>query len=224
MWIVYVLKVHQIINSHWIASAFFLEKLCDQSRRACAALSDCIVFCTATASATPVCLGNLYFLSTSLQYRPKQSWRRYHGGWLPSSEDSFHSLTIIPPSALDKPRIMECYLCRRVMRWGVTAHSPMMVTLRDTQFVEGWRWNDGRTVKTVIAWWSSTSMIPVPGFGRKPPCKNKTTVIRNHWLMSSVISDSTELQAWELVADPRISVGKKKCPPPKIKGFAQIRM
>ena len=31
-------------------------------------------------------------------------------------------------------------------------------------------------------------------------------------------------QAWELAADPRISVGKKKCLPPKIKRSAQIRM
>ena len=30
-------------------------------------------------------------------------------------------------------------------------------------------------------------------------------------------------QAWELAADPRISV-EKKCPPPKIKRSAQIRM
>ena len=33
------------------------------------------------------------------------------------------------------------------------------------------------------------------------------------------------LQAWELAADPRISVGeKKKCPPQKIKRSAQVRM
>ena len=31
------------------------------------------------------------------------AWGRYHGGRRPSSDDSFHSPTVIPPSALDKP-------------------------------------------------------------------------------------------------------------------------
>ena len=31
------------------------------------------------------------------------SWGRYHGGRRPSSDDSLHSPTVIPPSALDKP-------------------------------------------------------------------------------------------------------------------------
>ena len=39
-----------------------------------------------------------------------------------------------------------------------------MVMLHDTRFVE-YRWrNDGRTVKTVVTWRSSASMIPAPGF------------------------------------------------------------
>ena len=33
---------------------------------------------------------------------------RYHGGRRPSSDNSFHSPTVIPPSALDKPSIMNC--------------------------------------------------------------------------------------------------------------------
>ena len=33
-------------------------------------------------------------------------WGRYHGGRRPSSDDSFHSPTVIPPSALNKP---ECH-------------------------------------------------------------------------------------------------------------------
>ena len=36
-------------------------------------------------------------------------WGRYHGGPQPSSDDSFHSPTVIPPSALDKPSIMKRY-------------------------------------------------------------------------------------------------------------------
>ena len=31
-------------------------------------------------------------------------WGRYHGGRRPSSDDSLHSPTVIPPSALDKPQ------------------------------------------------------------------------------------------------------------------------
>ena len=33
------------------------------------------------------------------------TWGRYHGGRRPSSDDSFHSPTVIPPSARDKPSI-----------------------------------------------------------------------------------------------------------------------
>ena len=83
---------------------------------------------------------------------------RYHGGRRPSSEDSFHSPTVSPPSALDKPSIT-----KRTTRWGVTARSPTMVTFHDTRFVECRWWNDGWTVKTVVIWRSSASMIPAPG-------------------------------------------------------------
>ena len=52
---------------------------------------------------------------------------------------------------------------RQTTRWGVTARSPTMVMLHDTRFVEC-RWcNDGWTVKTVVTWRSSASMIPAPG-------------------------------------------------------------
>ena len=61
---------------------------------------------------------------------------RYHGGRRPSSYDSFHSPTVIPPSALDKPSIMKRYYRQRTTRWGVTARSPTIVTLHDTRFVE----------------------------------------------------------------------------------------
>ena len=33
----------------------------------------------------------------------------YHGGRRPSSDDSLHSPTVIPPSALDKPSIVNRY-------------------------------------------------------------------------------------------------------------------
>ena len=76
---------------------------------------------------------------------------------------SFHSPTVIPLSALDKPSIMKHYHHRRTTRWGVTARSPTTVTLHDTWFVECRWWNDGWTVKTVVIWWSSASMILAPG-------------------------------------------------------------
>ena len=75
---------------------------------------------------------------------------RYHGGRRPSSDDSFHSPTVIPPSALDKPSIMKHYHRRRMTRRGVTARSPTMVTLHDTGFAECRWWNDGWTVKAVV--------------------------------------------------------------------------
>ena len=73
---------------------------------------------------------------------------QYHGGRRPSSDDSFHSPTVIPPSALDKPSIMTRYYRRQTTRWGVTARSPTVVTLHDTGFVECRWWNVGWTVKT----------------------------------------------------------------------------
>ena len=86
-----------------------------------------------------------------------KTWDRYHGCRRPSSDDSLHSPTVIPPSALDKPSIMKRYHRRRTTRWGVTAHFPTMVTLHDTRIVEcRWR-NDGWTVKTVVTWRSSAS-------------------------------------------------------------------
>ena len=87
---------------------------------------------------------------------------RYHGGRRPSSDDSFHSPTAIPPSALGKPSIMKRYHRRWTTRWGVTARSPTMITLHDTRFVECRWWNDGWTVQTVVTWRSSASMIPAP--------------------------------------------------------------
>ena len=59
------------------------------------------------------------------------TWGRYHGGRRPSSDDSLHSPTVIPPSALDKPSIMKRYHRRQKC-----SHSSTMVTLDDSEFVE----------------------------------------------------------------------------------------
>ena len=90
-------------------------------------------------------------------------WGRYHGGRQPSSDDSFHSTTVIPPSALDKPSIMKRHHRRRTCSHISSRRSPTMATLRYTRFVECRWWNDSWTVKTVVAWRSSASMIPAPG-------------------------------------------------------------
>ena len=68
------------------------------------------------------------------KYRPSWlqgktlTWGRYHGGRRLSSDDSLHSPTVIPPSALDKLSITKRYHRWRTTRWGVTARSPTMVT------------------------------------------------------------------------------------------------
>ena len=61
---------------------------------------------------------------------------RYHGGRRPSNDDSFHSPTVIPPSALDKPSIMKRDHRRRTCSHTSPRRSPTMVTLHDTRFVE----------------------------------------------------------------------------------------
>ena len=73
----------------------------------------------------------------------RTTWGRCHEGRRPSGDDSLHSPTVIPPSPPDKPSIMKRYHRRRTTRWGVTARSLTMVTLRDTRFVECRWWNDG---------------------------------------------------------------------------------
>ena len=101
-------------------------------------------------------------LEVSEQWTPvTRGW--YHGGRRPSSDDSFHSPPVILPSALDKPRIMKHYHRWWVTRWGVTAPALTMVTLHDTWFVECQRRNDNWTVKTVVTWQPSASMIPASG-------------------------------------------------------------
>ena len=78
------------------------------------------------------------------------TWGWYHGGRRPSSDDSFHSPTVIPPSAPDKPSITKRYHRRRTCSHISPRRSPMVVTLHDTRFVECRWWNDGWTVKVVV--------------------------------------------------------------------------
>ena len=46
----------------------------------------------------------------------KTIWGSYHGGRRPSSDDSFHSPTVIPQLALEKPSIMKRYYRRQTTR------------------------------------------------------------------------------------------------------------
>ena len=89
-------------------------------------------------------------------------WGRYHEGRRPSSDNSFHSPTVIPLSALDKPSIMKRYHRRWTCSHTSPRRSPTMVTLSDTRFVDCQWWNDDWTVKTVVTWRLSGSMIPAP--------------------------------------------------------------
>ena len=54
--------------------------------------------------------------------------------WRPttSSDDSLHSPTVIPPSALDKPSIMKRHHRRRTRSHTSPRRSPTVVTLHDT--------------------------------------------------------------------------------------------
>ena len=97
---------------------------------------------------------------TTCKVHHGQIWGRYHGGRRPSSDDSFHSPTVIPPSALDKPSIMKRYHRRRTCSHTSSRCSQTMVTLHDTRFVEFRGWNDGWAVKTVVTRRSSASMLP----------------------------------------------------------------
>ena len=111
---------------------------------------------------------------------------RYHGDQRPSSDDSFHSPTIIPPSTLNKPSrpTMKRYHCRRTcshtsprrlltMILDEDTRLPTMILPHETRFVKCRWWNDGWTVKTVVVWRSSAS-IP------DPACGNTTVVILVH--------------------------------------------
>ena len=53
---------------------------------------------------------------------------------------------------------------RRTCSHTSPRRSPTMVSLHGNRFVECRWWNDGWTVKTVVTWRSSASMIPAPGF------------------------------------------------------------
>ena len=78
------------------------------------------------------------FLPTSFLHAIKAMmlWGCYHGVRRPSSDDSLHSPTVIPPSALDKPSIMKCYHRRRTCSHTSSRRSPTMVTLHDNRFAE----------------------------------------------------------------------------------------
>ena len=86
------------------------------------------------------------------------SWRQTTVKWRQSSQSNRHS-TI----GTQQTSTMQRYHQRRTTRWDVTARSLTMITLHDTRFVKCQWWNDGWTVKTVVTWQSSASMVLAPG-------------------------------------------------------------
>ena len=64
---------------------------------------------TAAKSKSGLALNGIPYYGKPRTARCGGSRVRYHGGRRPSSDDSFHSPTVIPPSALDKPSIMKRY-------------------------------------------------------------------------------------------------------------------
>ena len=137
---------------------------------------------------------------------------RYHGGRRPSSDNSLHSPTDIPPSTLDKPSIMKRYHRRRTCSHTSPRRAPTMVRLHDTRFVECRWWNDGWTVKTVVTLRSSASMIPAPDmhthhlhtYKWATSCIRSNTVV---WLlMCCMVQLGQILLCWQLdKAKPLVS-------------------
>ena len=82
----------------------------------------------------------------------------------------------VQPSFHHRHSINRSSIMKRYRRRWARSHTsprrlPTMVTLYDSRFVECRWWNDGWTVKTVVTWRSSASMIPAPGlqFSRWTP-------------------------------------------------------
>ena len=89
---------------------------------------------------------------------------RYRGGptivkWRQFSQSNRHSTIGTRQTEYHEAR----YHRRRMCSHTSPRRSPTMVTLHDTGLVECRWWNDGWTVKTVVTWQSSASMIPAPG-------------------------------------------------------------
>ena len=85
-------------------------------------------------------------------------WRLTTVKWRQFSQSNRHS-TI----GTRQTEYHEAILLSMNVHSHLTSLLPTMVTLHDTRFVECRWWNDGWTVKTVVTWQSSASMIPAPG-------------------------------------------------------------
>ena len=116
--------------------------------------------------------------------------------WRPTTvnDDSFHSPTVIPPSALDKPSIIKCYHGRRTCSHTSPRRSQTMVTLLDIRLSSA---DGGMTVGL----WKLPSLD-----GRRPPWYRpqnmKDREIKIHrpcnfqWLCSSNSTNSESWQRW----------------------------
>ena len=77
------------------------------------------------------------------------------------------------------PSIIKRYHRGRPCSHTSPRRSPTMVTLHDTRFVECRWWDDGWTVKTVVVWRPSTSMIPAPEDKHGSMCNKHALWLRN---------------------------------------------
>ena len=93
---------------------------------------------------------------------------------------------------------MKRYHGRWTTRWSVTARLPTMVTLCDTRFVECRWWNDSWTLKTVVTWRSSASMIPAPGvqYCKLPVSKNIVCQKKGYFYSLNLSPASGDFDPW----------------------------
>ena len=84
-------------------------------------------------------------------------WGRYHRGRQVTTV-----FTVQPSFHHRHSSVMKLYYRGRTCSHTSPRRSPTMVTLYVARFVEYRWWNDGWTVKTVVTWRLSASMIPAP--------------------------------------------------------------
>ena len=114
------------------------EQICVCDLTGGIALVGCLLNVPARVSQGRICQDNRTCCHTLVEAagiicRPTQSQyshtrARYHGGRRPSSDDNFHSPTVIPPSALDKSSIMKRCHHRQTCSHTSPRRSPTMVT------------------------------------------------------------------------------------------------
>ena len=113
-----------------------------------------------------VCCGLLTHMQSSHVCNDQSLTARAGAGIMEADDRQVTTVFTVQPSFHHRHstnRVMKRYRRRRTCSHTSPRRSPTMVTLHDTRFVECRWWYDGWTVKTVVTWRSSASMIPAPG-------------------------------------------------------------